>query len=784
MTFRPVKITALDKKYFKGLACFPLVKTCSEEAVMDGGQTPTLETQVGALDDLLAALPEMFPGFQEIPLPNIRPNPENPGPPITEQQIEELADNLKERGLVNPIRVQPDHQAPLAGGAQPHPQNPRLKADGKPWDLADFNFIVLTGENRYRSAGRLQWPTIKGTILNPTPLEAVEITHLDNATRNRGWWADYQSIERAIKAAPYLTQNQIATRLKLRLESVNWALGLLPLLNAEARALIIPIRNNSNKANKGISESAASWLADLGPGTGLKRGVRKKDPLAGSPSEPAQANQGPRLVASAQLDGSNTPKLWPYPPIPPETQDLVRRALVVAIDHQMIEAQVKRLVEAVKGGQRPEDYDPAKAKEGLNPSTGSGWATSTSSKRPTSPQPSPTPAGGNNSPTHTGFWKFLFDYAKQSLVKNLDHTIKHAFKRIVAQAVVSGVLFLILGLVVFLFFPRSQGRRMAWLPQMEPAPIGLQPRAVNTTRIQTAVEPPRAPSSPSTAQTTSGVGNNTLNQTASPNPTTVVGTLSSPSVAQTNSPTLTTANANMVLSGTGSAIGQTPEPAAAQTAPTPKPTALEKMASAHHPKSKKSKKKIKTASNQLTRMEKNARKALEFARHYYGYDYKNMGPWFDFMKNSIKDGMYDYFMSKHYPPDQLKHITERKFLMSFQPTQPVKFLEPDNVADYFLVEGTMTKRTDIHKPNELITQKPVAVEIGFVRETDEEEKVFYLEELSRDKAKRLLADSTGPALSLSQGSPQAGASASPQEDKTAKAVGDVLGEAAKKTLGF
>src|SRR5208282_2818787 len=58
-----------------------------------------------ALNDLLAALPEMFPGDQEIPLKNIRPNPDNPGPPITEQEIQDLAENLKERGLLNPIRV-------------------------------------------------------------------------------------------------------------------------------------------------------------------------------------------------------------------------------------------------------------------------------------------------------------------------------------------------------------------------------------------------------------------------------------------------------------------------------------------------------------------------------------------------------------------------------------------------------------------------------------------------------------------------------------------------------
>jgi len=313
------------------------------------------------IEAILALLPELFPGVQSIPLANIRPNPDNPGPPITEEQVQELADNLVERGLLNPIRVQPDRTNPLARGpqaegqalgvpgqgaepqngpgplrgVQPHPQNPRLRADGHPWELADFNFIVLTGENRYRAAGKLQWPSIQGTILNLTALEAVETVHLDNAVRDRGWWADYQSIEQEIKAGPNLTQGQVATRLKLSRESVGWAIRLLPLLNAEARGLISRIPTNSNKENKGISETAASWLADLGPGTGLKRGVRKKGPPE---------------------SGEDSQRLWPYPAIPPETQDLVRRTLAVALERGLTEAGMKALVGWVQEGHEPEQY--------------------------------------------------------------------------------------------------------------------------------------------------------------------------------------------------------------------------------------------------------------------------------------------------------------------------------------------------------------------------------------------------------------------------------------------
>ncbi len=190
--------------------------------------------------------------------------------------------------------------------------------------------MILAGENRYRAFDYLKRETVPGFILNPTAKEAVKITHLDNEVRDRGWWAAYQSIEQYIQADPNLTQRQVAIELKMDLEKVNRAIRLLPLLNAEARGLIVRNTNNSNKEIRGISEIAASRLALLGPGSALKPGVKAA--------------------------GAETQKLWPYPPIPPETQDLVRRALEVAIDQELTEAGVKGLVGWVQDGHKPEDY--------------------------------------------------------------------------------------------------------------------------------------------------------------------------------------------------------------------------------------------------------------------------------------------------------------------------------------------------------------------------------------------------------------------------------------------
>ncbi len=282
------------------------------------------------LKEVLALLPEMFSGTQQIPLKNIRPNPHNPGPAITDDEIQDLADNISQSGLLNPIKVRADRANPLAGGVQLHPDNPRLRGDGQPWAVGDFNWEILAGENRYRAFGRLKREAVPGFILNPTVKEAVKITHLDNDVRDRGWWAAYQSIEQLIQADPNLTQRQVAVELKMDITKVNRAIKLLPLLNSGARALIVSNANNSNKGIWGISERAASQLTDLGPGSGLKPGVKAV--------------------------GAETQKLWPYPAITPETQDKVKRTLEVAIGQELTEAGVKALVSWVQEGHDPEEY--------------------------------------------------------------------------------------------------------------------------------------------------------------------------------------------------------------------------------------------------------------------------------------------------------------------------------------------------------------------------------------------------------------------------------------------
>ena len=270
----------------------------------------------------------------EIPLARVHPNPDNPGPAITEEMVSDLAANIAAVGLNNPIKVMPSALRPPVesrGLGGPIPGEEGIGArEPNPQGTGDIHYTILSGELRYRAFVKLGRAAIPAIILNPTPREAIRVACLDNDVRDRGWWGAYQWVEQLIKVAPELTQREIGVELKMSQPKVNRALQLLPLLNPEARALIDTVGINSNKGIRGISELAAARLAGLGPESPFKPGVKAK--------------------------GEDSPKLWPYPPVASETQDLVKRALEVAIDRQLTEDGVKGLVKWVKGGGKAEEY--------------------------------------------------------------------------------------------------------------------------------------------------------------------------------------------------------------------------------------------------------------------------------------------------------------------------------------------------------------------------------------------------------------------------------------------
>ena len=594
------------------------------------------------IEAVLALLPELFPGTQQIPLKNIRPNPKNPGPPLIDPKIQDLSQNIDAGGLLNPIKLQPDRANPLVEGVQVHPDNPRLTAEGRLWAVGDFNYEILAGENRYRAFGHLKREAIPAFILNPTAKEAVKITHLDNEVRDRGWWAAYQTIEQFIQADPSTTLRQIGVELKMDNEKVYRALRLLPLLNTEARALIVRKADNSNKGILGILERPASQLAGLGPGSTLKPGVKKKD-----------APEGERQV------------LWPYPPIPAETQELVRRALEVAINQKMTEAEVKGLVEWVKGGNEPETYFVSgEGKPVRLPSVGS-----TSSP-----------------PVAQGEPEIVRQPEGLSMVGQRPTTTSLSPTAPIGAA------------------PRNDGEESTQSPGTAPKPA-LGARSEPEVNSSNPSKGP-APLLQALIQKV-GLGQSGFGKGAK---SFLMGNL------KRASGTLVRRWMVKGLVGMGAIVFLAPH-------------LFVHLTSVGHPKSAFGSQKKENGpdpsrdSGEAT--SEHSEEALNFARDFYATEYLNTSHWMARLNGQLTKGYSEAFFKDFCPPERIVDINTQKLREEFYATAPVKFLGMGEGGDKYLVQGKAVLMSDLKDYGVTLTEGPVELEVHLVHE---DAKVFMVTE--------------------------------------------------------
>jgi ParB family chromosome partitioning protein len=140
-----------------------------------------------------------------IRLDRIGPDPEQPRKESDEESLARLADSLRSRGQLQPIRVR--------------------------WDDAADRYIVVIGERRYRAAIMAGMEAIACVVVsgNPVPEDLLEDQLVENALRE-----DLKPIEQArayqaLLAARGLSQRQLAERLQIGHASIARALALLEL---------------------------------------------------------------------------------------------------------------------------------------------------------------------------------------------------------------------------------------------------------------------------------------------------------------------------------------------------------------------------------------------------------------------------------------------------------------------------------------------------------------------------------------------------------------------------
>ena len=132
-------------------------------------QRPRLGRGLAAL--LGDAQPESAPppdrGVRRIPIEWLRPNARNPRKSFADDALEELADSIREKGLIQPILA-------------------------RPVDNSGRGFEIIAGERRWRASQRAGLHDVPVVVVSATDRESLELAIVENVQR-----ADLNQVEEA-----------------------------------------------------------------------------------------------------------------------------------------------------------------------------------------------------------------------------------------------------------------------------------------------------------------------------------------------------------------------------------------------------------------------------------------------------------------------------------------------------------------------------------------------------------------------------------------------------------
>ena len=157
-----------------------------------------------------ALIPSAASGLREIPVEAVRPSPTQPRSHFDPDDLEELAQSIREHGILQPVLV----------SEQP-----------------DGTYQLITGERRWRSAQLAGLTTVPAVVKEATPRASLEMALVENIQRR-----DLNPLEEAVAFRQLidehgLTQDQLAQRLGKSRVAVTNTLRLLHLPPAVQDAL-------------------------------------------------------------------------------------------------------------------------------------------------------------------------------------------------------------------------------------------------------------------------------------------------------------------------------------------------------------------------------------------------------------------------------------------------------------------------------------------------------------------------------------------------------------------
>jgi ParB family chromosome partitioning protein len=224
---------------------------------IDGGEAQGAAAEGGA------DLPEPAAPASELPLDAIFPNPKQPRRVFVEEQLEELAESIRTKGVLQAILVRPD---PERAGC----------------------FEIIAGERRWRAARRAGLTSIPAIVREMDDRETLEVAIIENVQRS-----DLNAIEEAEAYKALMerfgrTQESVGQQVGKSREHVSNTLRLLNLPD-DVRSHVKEGKLSAGHARALLKSEAASELAGHVISKGLS--VRETEALVRAQPRP-EAGEG------------------------------------------------------------------------------------------------------------------------------------------------------------------------------------------------------------------------------------------------------------------------------------------------------------------------------------------------------------------------------------------------------------------------------------------------------------------------------------------------------------
>lgn len=193
------------------------------ESVSIPEETVAINTSQNGVVELEKKKEERKTGLTQVPITSIAPNPYQPRKHIDPTILGELADSIKEHGLIQPPVVSHNPNFDEAALSEPYDEN------NEELKLRRARYLLIAGERRWQASKLAGLAILPVVIKETTPLQMLELALVENIQR-----ADLSPLEEAyayrqLVSEFRLTQEEVAQKVGKSRAAVTNTLRLLDL---------------------------------------------------------------------------------------------------------------------------------------------------------------------------------------------------------------------------------------------------------------------------------------------------------------------------------------------------------------------------------------------------------------------------------------------------------------------------------------------------------------------------------------------------------------------------